>query len=353
VPGVGGVGVPFLSEIHAWDVTHLQNAARDWTATAEHWESSFSSIHRATVSPGGTVWEGVAAEAAQARAFADLVQVRGLADVLHESAAIARRGADALDSAKRSVLDAVEEADSAGYVVGEDLSVTPPRGGLAAAAQAQLYAASIQDRAAQLVAHDQAIAANITTASASLNGVTFPEPQQPPAARALGAGFKLNHQWDPYTDQPAHGPFEPVEPGRPQFDPKTGTVEGGGGFPPMGGKGGSGTGGEAGGKGEGHGGQGEGPPHPAPGEPHFPPPQHINGFTDHGQERIQARDGHGVNDGALNEAVEHPVNPPRFKVDDQGRGSYVYEGPDAVVVLNKDGQVVTGWAKNQNGWRHQ
>jgi hypothetical protein len=121
VPGVGGVGVPSLSEIHAWDVTHLQNAARDWTSTAEHWESSFSSIHRATVSPGGTVWEGVAAEAAQERAFADLVQVRGLADVLHESAAIARRGVDTLDSAKRSVLDAIEEADSAGYIVGEDL----------------------------------------------------------------------------------------------------------------------------------------------------------------------------------------------------------------------------------------
>jgi hypothetical protein len=312
------------------------------------------------VSPGGTVWEGVAAEAAQERAFADLVKVRGLADLLHESAAIAHRGADTLDSAKRSVLDAVEEASSAGYVVGEDLSVTPPRGGLAAQAQAQLYAADIQDRAAQLVAHDQAIAAEITTASAPLNRVTFPEPQESPPARALGTGFKLDHEWDPYTDQPAHGPFEPVTPGRSQFDPKTGAVEGGGGFPPMGGKGGSGAGAKGGGKGEGHegkgeghGGQGEEPPHPAPGEPSFLPPQHINGLTRHGEDQIQGREGHGVNDSALNDAVEHPVSPPRFKLDDQGRGSYVYEGPDAVIVLNKDGQVVTAWAKNHNGWRHQ
>ena len=148
---------------------------------------------------------------------------------------------------------------------------------MAAQAQAQLYAAAIQDRAAQLVAQDTAIAAKITTASAPLNGVNFPDLQQSPAARALGAGFKLDHQWDPYTDQPAHGPFEPAEPGRPQFDPKTGTVEGGGGCPPTGGKGGSG--GEAGGKGEGHegngeghGGQGEEPPHPAPGEPSALPP---------------------------------------------------------------------------------
>lgn len=72
--GVVGVGAPSLSEIQAWDVAHLENAARDWTATARHWETSFSSIHRASVSPGGTVWEGVAAEAAQERAFADLVK---------------------------------------------------------------------------------------------------------------------------------------------------------------------------------------------------------------------------------------------------------------------------------------
>jgi hypothetical protein len=153
-------------------------------------------------------------------------------------------------------LDAVNEADSAGYVVGEDLSVTPPRGGVAARAQAQLYAADIQSRAAQLVAHDAAIAAKITAASAPLNGVSFPEPQQPPAARALGAGFKLNHDWDPYTDQPAHGPFEPVTPGRPQFDPKTGAVEGGGG--PIGGKGG------------GKAGRGAEPPKAGPGGPPHP-----------------------------------------------------------------------------------
>lgn len=88
MPGVGGAGVPSLSEVQAWDIAHLESAAKDWKATAEHWESSFTSIHRTTVSPGGTVWEGAAAEAAQESAFADLVKVRGLADVLHESAAI-------------------------------------------------------------------------------------------------------------------------------------------------------------------------------------------------------------------------------------------------------------------------
>jgi hypothetical protein len=145
------------------------------------------------------------------------------------------------------VLDAVEEANAAGYIVGEDLSVTPPRGGLAVQAQAQVYAADIQERAAQLVAHDKTIATKITTASAPLLSVTFAEPQESSPIRALGAGFKLDHEYDPYTDQPGHGPFEPVTPAPPPYDPKTGTVQGGGGGGgPIGPKGGFGTGGAGG-----------------------------------------------------------------------------------------------------------
>lgn len=215
MPGVGGAGGPSLSEIRAWDVTHLQNASKDWTATAEHWESSFASIHRVSVSPGGTVWEGAAAEAAQERAFADLVKVRGLADVLHESAAIARRGADTLDAAKRGVLDAVEEANSAGYAVGEDLSVTPRRGGMAAQAQAQVYAADIRQRAAQLIAHDKEIAAKIATATAPLNQVTFHEPGDttPPAQDHKPKIQAVDRTWK-------QGPDQPAPPGDPGTNPR-------------------------------------------------------------------------------------------------------------------------------------
>jgi hypothetical protein len=126
------------------------------------------------------MWEGVTAEAAQERALADLVKVRGLADVLHESAAIARRGADTLYAAKQGALDAVRNATAAGYLVGEDLSVTPPRGGAAAQAQAQVYAAQIQERAVQLATHDKEIAAQIATSTAPLNAVAFNEPPSRP-----------------------------------------------------------------------------------------------------------------------------------------------------------------------------
>ncbi|RWR37449.1 hypothetical protein DK313_15270, partial [Mycobacterium tuberculosis] len=46
------------------------------------------------------------------------------------------------------------------------------------------------------------------------------------------------------------------------------------------------------------------------------------------------------------------VGPPQFKVDELGRGAYVYVGKDATVVLNKDGQVVTAWANSRAGWRN-
>lgn len=208
------MAAPSLSEIQAWDVTHLENAARDWTATAEHWESSFTSIHRASVSPGGTVWEGFAAEAAQAGAFADLVKVRGLADVLHESAGIARRGAATLYSAKRSVLDAVEDARAAGYVVGEDLSVTAPRGGVVAQAQAQVCAADIQERAFKLAGHDKEIAAKMGAAIAPLDAVTFADR---PSGSPRSSDLQLTDYKAPRPLDPT--PWQPPPPGYPQGPP--------------------------------------------------------------------------------------------------------------------------------------
>jgi hypothetical protein len=213
MPAVGGSGAPSLSEIRAWDVTHLENAAKDWATTAEHWESSFTSIHRASVSPGGTVWEGFAAEAAQASTFADLVRVRALADVLHESAAIARRGAETLYSAKQSVLDAVKDARAAGYVVSEDLSVTAPRGDVVAKAQAQVCAAHIQERAFRLATHDKEIAAKISAATAPLDAVTFAvRPSDSPHNGVQLTDYNVPRPLDPT-------PWQPPPPGYPQGQP--------------------------------------------------------------------------------------------------------------------------------------
>jgi hypothetical protein len=95
----------------------------------------------------------------------------------------------------------------------------------------------------------------------------------------------------------------------------------------------------------------EDPGHPATAEPPFPPPGQINGLTEHGAQRVDGRDGHGVNDSAMQDAVNNPIEPPQF-IPDQYGGTWRYIGKDATVNLNENGQVTTAWANNRNGWRN-
>jgi hypothetical protein len=83
------------------------------------------------------------------------------------------------------------------------------------------------------------------------------------------------------------------------------------------------------------------------GSPPFPAPSEITGLTRHGAERAEGRDGHGVSDEAMADAVANPVKPPEYRPN----GTYRYEGQDAVVSLNERGELVTTWAKTSNGWR--
>ncbi|MGY4710673.1 WXG100 family type VII secretion target [Mycolicibacterium sp. CBM1] len=184
MPAAIGGALPSLSQIMGWDTEHLTRASADWSATAEHWEDTFESVHRGMLAPGSTVWEGEAADAAQERAFADLVKVRGLADILTNSATVARRGADQLDYLKRQAIDAIEEAREAGFTVSEDLSVTDTSkySGLRIAAMRQ-FATTIATRAAALSAADKDVAAKIVTATTELNGRGFSE--SPETVQAL------------------------------------------------------------------------------------------------------------------------------------------------------------------------
>ncbi len=213
MPGVD-MGVPTLSQIEGWDTAYLESAAQSWTATGLHWEDTFTAVHRGSLSPGGTVWEGEGAESAQQRTFADLVRVRGFSDHLFEAAALARRGADELDYLKRSALDAVDKARTAGFTVGEDLSVSDrsvvPLGPAFAVrqAQAQTLAAEIRIRAAALSAADHRIAAKITTATAPLSGIAFEEEAPDTGAGQTSANGKNTVQAVDYKEAPA-----PTDPG--------------------------------------------------------------------------------------------------------------------------------------------
>ena len=151
------------SDIEAWNTTHLEAAATHWRSTAAHWEGHFETIHTGMLRPGGTDWEGTAADAAAERSWGDLVKVRGAGDALYTAAGHATTGAGDIAWAKRQVLDAIAEAEEAGFTVGQDFSVTDKswsllRSAAARQQQAQAFATEISARVQALVAIDQAVA---------------------------------------------------------------------------------------------------------------------------------------------------------------------------------------------------
>lgn len=86
-------------------------------------------------------------------------------------------------------------------------------------------------------------------------------------------------------------------------------------------------------------------------KPPFEPPTRITGRTAHGEQRMNGSRGDGgVTDQAAEDAVNNPIKPPQYKPDKYG-GGYRYTGKDAVVVLNKDGKIISAWAKSSAGRR--
>lgn len=170
--------VPSLSELLAWPTEHLTEAAVHWTATGERWYEVFTQIRQDSLSVD---WKGNGADALRNRTYADEVRVSGLVDQLHEAAKVARACASDLYAARSRVRYAVEDAGHAGFVVGEDLSVSDRSTGRSAAtragrqAQAQAFAGDIRQRAAQLVGLDQQVAGKITNAMAGIDTLRFDE----------------------------------------------------------------------------------------------------------------------------------------------------------------------------------
>jgi len=72
----------------------------------------------------------------------------------------------------------------------------------------------------------------------------------------------------------------------------------------------------------------------------------ISGFTKHGLNQAISRDGVGVSNLAILDAVNNPT-----KVISQTGGRTMYVGRDATVVMNSQGQVITTWANGSAGQR--
>lgn len=132
-------GLPTLSQIQSWDVEHLIDAANHWEATADRWDSAFGDIWQQSIDMD---WQGAANDALMDRTTADKTLVAGKSEPLREAAKIARVGAGDIDAAKRAALYKVDDTREAGFMVGEDLSVTDTRSSKNAAAQAERPATS-------------------------------------------------------------------------------------------------------------------------------------------------------------------------------------------------------------------
>jgi hypothetical protein len=362
--------IPRLSALLVWPTEHLTEAAGHWEAVGER---SYGVAHGVWSDALVVDWRGEAAEALRTDTHADLLTTSAVFDQLQEAASVARGGASDLDAARSQMRYTVEDARSAGFEVGEDLSVTDRIVGGSAAqrvarqAAAQAFAGDISRCASQLVSLDAQVAGRVTAAVAGV-GATFP--QTPPANGQVHAVDSRTFKQDPppplpvdrkdMTEAEARAAWDAVNADINAWNARCGrtfvlpTEQGAYdsciankqplldrqaairarlrdlGVPI----------------------ESEEPAHhPETAEPPFPPPTQVNGFTGHGRQSADNHDGHGVNDDALRDAVEHPMWQPSYQIDEQGRGAYLYQGKDAIVVLNKDGQVVTAWPRNRQGWR--
>ncbi len=72
----------------------------------------------------------------------------------------------------------------------------------------------------------------------------------------------------------------------------------------------------------------------------------ITGFTKHGINQAISRDGVGVATQAIMDAVKNPL-----KTVGQSEGRIKYIGNQATVVLNREGKVISTWARTSAAWR--
>ncbi len=174
-------GFPSLSQLLSWPTEHLTGAAEYWQAVGAR---SYAVANQVWHDALSVDWQGEAADALHTATHADLMTTSAVADRLHEAATVARTGASDLYTARSRMEYAVDDARTAGFDVGEDLSVTDRSSGgspaqrAARQAQAQTLAGDIRQRAAQLVGLDQQIAGKITAAVAGIRD-TFPSSPTP------------------------------------------------------------------------------------------------------------------------------------------------------------------------------
>ncbi|MGV0768699.1 hypothetical protein [Mycobacterium syngnathidarum] len=163
------------SRIENWDITHLEDAAARWRASAAEFEELFSQ-HRRNIS--GTEWEGTAKDAALDRVDADTSVIGRHGEIVRAAADLADRSVADLQAAQRAPITAISEAEADGFRVSEGLSVTDARRYDIATIRDRNrilaeHADNIQWSADQLLATDTLIGQRLQAKASELDGVTF------------------------------------------------------------------------------------------------------------------------------------------------------------------------------------
>jgi hypothetical protein len=175
-------GWPSLPEVKTANWDYLKAASEQWPKIADQWVSAFTEIHEASKRPGGTDWEGPAADAVQASTDKDVFTVRGPAEQLREAGPVAGRGFGQQTSIQRLILSAVDDAHRDGFNVAPDYTVTDTKTSYDSASErdarqqaAKVHEDFIKYHVSHLVSGEHDIGRSITKATQGLDGLSFPE----------------------------------------------------------------------------------------------------------------------------------------------------------------------------------
>jgi hypothetical protein len=197
-----------LTQIRTWSTEHLVEAASYWNNTANQWEDAFLQMRNQSYA---IAWQGAGGDGLRLRTGADLSIVSGKADQLRQAAEIARNGASDISAAQRRVLYAVEDAQNAGFNVGEGLSVTDTRTSATAAeqaarqAQAEAFATDMRLRAEQLDGADVRVAGQLVATTADLGNVSFAPAHNGDEIQLVDFGAPRPEAPNPAPDPPPGG----------------------------------------------------------------------------------------------------------------------------------------------------
>lgn len=175
------VSTPRLAQIEAWDVANQYEHADYWETIADAWEDAVAAVHARIAD---TAWRGRGRDAALDRADGDVMRMRKPIWALRDAAKTARHSAGNQYAAQQRALEAVDEARSAGFEVGEDLTVSafvPGRSAAQAMAlqpTANEMAVEIRTHALDLATLDHHSAVNVANVTAVLHYFAFP-PETP------------------------------------------------------------------------------------------------------------------------------------------------------------------------------